>query len=692
MHQFSSITGPIAARKSLGYFPAVDGLRAIAVVTVILFHLNNAFLPGGFVGVDVFFVISGFVVTASLAHLHFTTFRQLLAYFYARRLTRIMPAVCTMLLVTIALYAIFIPQSWLSNLTQRSAIAAFLGFSNMVLAGNNDGYFAATTDFNPFVHTWSLGVEEQFYLIFPFLLYFHGKARASARSETLSLVLTAMLGVASFVLCGVLAQIDLKYSFYLMPSRFWELGLGMVLALTLERWQPRLASMGQGVFTGVWLCGGLMLTGALALLDESRFPFPTAIIPVAATAMAIMAACARPDHPAARALATRAVLWIGLRSYSLYLWHWPIFALMRWTCGLDTLELQIVALLLTFVIGHLSYTFVEQPLRHARALRGAARWKVALVGLAGATIATGAGAMILKLQPRLSVSRTADTGQWYTNADTPLLPGPVGCTLDASNHPLADGKVTTWTRKGCAPAATTGRLFVIGNSHALSYTPLLRQFSLDTGHETRLYFKSECAFLQLNEPMASIKRCRAFHDEATAQFMAQLRPGDVLFMPSMRLDQGHDQWGRKTPVFTDARRTTLAMTEAREVLGRLERTGARLVFEAPKPIMPSPLYRCVDWYTAGNPICAGGTSVGREQMELRREPVLHLMQDLARTNPQVEIWDPLPRLCTDRMCPGFDAGEPIYFDMHHISAHGDAMLRGTFDRDFQQWFVQRPAA
>src|SRR5689334_16643980 len=189
MDRVQAVVEPPQAQRSLGYFPAVDGLRAIAVGTVMLFHLDRAYLPGGFVGVDIFFVISGFVVTASLAHLQFPSMRSLLAYFYARRLTRIMPALAVCMLVTTAIYVLLIPDSWLSNLTRNTGVAAFIGASNIVLARNTDAYFATTSSFNPFLHTWSLGVEEQFYLIFPFLLMFHARRRGAIASERWALAL-----------------------------------------------------------------------------------------------------------------------------------------------------------------------------------------------------------------------------------------------------------------------------------------------------------------------------------------------------------------------------------------------------------------------------------------------------------------------------------------------------------------------
>jgi peptidoglycan/LPS O-acetylase OafA/YrhL len=150
---------PVAGR----YVPAIDGLRAIAVLAVIAFHLRPGYLPGGFAGVDLFFVVSGFVVTSSLARRHFSRMGELLAYFYARRMIRILPALLAMLVVTALLTSLFMNNRGL-RASFAAGISAFFGLSNLVLAASGENYFAPEADLNPFLHTWTLGVEEQFYL------------------------------------------------------------------------------------------------------------------------------------------------------------------------------------------------------------------------------------------------------------------------------------------------------------------------------------------------------------------------------------------------------------------------------------------------------------------------------------------------------------------------------------------------
>jgi hypothetical protein len=360
---------------------------------------------------------------------------------------------------------------------------------------------------------------------------------------------------------------------------------------------------------------------------------------------------------------------------------------MRWTVGLDSIWLQLLAFGVTVLAGHASYTFVEQPLRTSARLRGFPRGRVALGGLAAALIATAGGAVLFKGHNHISISQTAQhRNDWYTSNSTPLLPGIAGCSLSQSVRPLGGGRVTAWTPQGCGSAAPTGRLFVIGNSHALAYAPMIRQFVLDSGREARLYFRSQCAFLLLSAPMSSQEGCAAFHSGAQAEFLSELKPGDILFMPSMRLDQGTDQWGDEAPTISDPANNAAAMAEANEVLARLAATGALLVFEAPKPVIPSPTYRCVDWYMAMNPICKDGLTIDKTAMLAIRAPVLQKMQALAAKNDKVRIWDPFSTLCPGSVCEAMDGSRPIFFDRHHISAHGNRMLRGHFDASFNAWF------
>jgi peptidoglycan/LPS O-acetylase OafA/YrhL len=197
----------------INYVPSIDGLRAVAVLMVMAYHLDRHLLPGGFVGVDIFFVISGFVVMLSIYQHRFNSIFELVSYFYARRLTRIAPALIFMLLVVSLASTSFIPSAWLSDTNSKTALYAFFGVSNLLLYDQSENYFDPRTDFNPFVHTWSLGIEEQFYLVFPLMIMLLVLNRFRYRA-TVSLAIAVFLSVSSLMACAILTPSYPLFSFF----------------------------------------------------------------------------------------------------------------------------------------------------------------------------------------------------------------------------------------------------------------------------------------------------------------------------------------------------------------------------------------------------------------------------------------------------------------------------------------------
>jgi len=208
------------------YVPHIDGLRAVAVLSVILYHLNERWLPGGFSGVDIFFVISGFVVSASVAELKKTSPLGFFGYFYARRILRIVPALVVCLVVTHIATMLFVPWAWLSSANDRTGLYAFFGLSNFILAYAGNDYFSPTSDFNPYTHTWSLGVEEQFYLITPLFMLFAWRFLPKHAK-----LLFAVVAALSLAAAYAVSHRNQTFVFYLTPFRAWELALGALLAI-----------------------------------------------------------------------------------------------------------------------------------------------------------------------------------------------------------------------------------------------------------------------------------------------------------------------------------------------------------------------------------------------------------------------------------------------------------------------------
>lgn len=471
------------------HFDFVDGLRAVAVVAVMLYHLDAALLPGGFVGVDVFFVVSGFVVSASLAGHRAEAALAFLARFYARRLARLMPALLTMLVATIAAYVLLVPRAWFNRAADDVAQAAFWGFSNLVLDHQAVSYFEPRAELNPFTHTWSLGVEEQFYLVAPLLLLwaFRSEARPAAHSRAVGLLaLLAALSLAACLHHGVVQ--GARHVFYPLVFRFWELATGVLLfvgrpalARLAARWDP---AGGRSA-----AAGGLLLAACLLAPKPQFHPYLRAAGAVAATALLIGAARLPMRDGLRGALAHTALVWIGLRSYALYLWHWPVYVLARWTIGLGTGPLNAIALCVTLLLATASYRFIEQPFRRSPRLAAWPPRRRITLGLAMIAAGSAAGAALLAHQAELGLGRvTREAADWYPERQLLKTARAAQRRCEPVAHSLAAGprqaRGTRYEPVSC-PVRAAGQLFVIGDSHATAYAPLFEQLSAEEGRRHR---------------------------------------------------------------------------------------------------------------------------------------------------------------------------------------------------------------
>ena len=374
---------PETVVSSPKYRPDIDGLRAIAVGLVIAYHATP-WLKGGFIGVDVFFVISGFLIgSLILAELDRGTFS--LALFYNRRVRRILPALIVVLVATTVLAGVFLFPSDFTRFGHGLAAAA-LSFSNIFFA-SKDSYFTIASSSEPLLHTWSLAVEEQFYLLFPlYLLALHRFLRGQLR------LAVAVTAACSLIFSAVWVFLDQPHTFYYMHARAWELLLGTLVAL---RAYPSFHSARTRNAVAI---SGLALIGlsSVLLARVEQFPGLAAFPPCLGAAM-IIASGNVGTNVVARVLALRPVVFIGLLSYSLYLWHWPLIVFVKqYTFATALTTAQMVGVIaLTFVLALISWYFVERPCRQARprhlTVFGAAAGSVAAIAAGGSALVAWQG-------------------------------------------------------------------------------------------------------------------------------------------------------------------------------------------------------------------------------------------------------------------------------------------------------------
>lgn len=359
--------------KHLAYRPDIDGLRALAVLAVVIFHFNKKWLPGGFVGVDIFFVISGFLITgivarqAAAGNFSFTDF-------YMRRVRRILPAALFATLATLVFGSIFmLPDD--AKALSLSAIASTVSAANIYFWKFLDtSYFAASSDTVPLLHMWSLGVEEQFYLIWPALLLLTLKVGGRAMTVGIASVIAA----ACFWYGQSKLAADPTFAYYMLPSRAGELLIGGMTFFLTEAIKGR---VGQRTAQAMALVGAIVLAWSLAYIRETEgFPGFISIVPAIGASL-VLAAGSFCKTLVGNVLAVRPMVSIGLVSFSLYLWHWPVLAFYRYAYGEPDMLGNLICLSVMVAMTLFSYFLIEVPFR---ANKG---WKFTLATPASAALA-----------------------------------------------------------------------------------------------------------------------------------------------------------------------------------------------------------------------------------------------------------------------------------------------------------------
>lgn len=647
----------------LSYRRHIDGLRAVAVLAVVAFHAGVPWLPGGYVGVDVFFVVSGFLITGLLLREFETRGDISLVGFYERRVRRLAPALLLVLAVTLALGAVYlVPIGGEQQGLAKSAIATLLLGSNVWFAHATGGYFDAPAAAQPLLHTWSLSVEEQFYLVWPTLLLLASRWAVRRRFDPARAAawVLALVGIGSLALSIVTTGTHPEFAFFGSPTRAWEFAIGG-LAFFLVRRRSAPLPLAQPL---AWL-GLAMILWACATFSESATPFPgwRAGIPALGAAMVILGGEHAERGWCTRLLSLRPMVLVGLLSYSLYLWHWPLLVIAR----LDTLgeigpwgTAAICAL--AFVLAWLTYRYVENPIRHRQYPLMATRRKAFAVGALGClavmVLAGGLGAWArvgwrgddqqTALQAALSSMRKVQIPCWQER--------PYSGTLR--------------TEPECDDPAGRGAPNVLlwGDSHAGVLAHAVAAAAHDRGQVMRIRSMAACPPLPGYSPaLAGIalfpgedrqsKSCESFNDDVLMEAIRLRRNGLSVVVMEAR-------W----PVYLSTPDALHSATAALDhTVAELTRAGLRVVLVEPAADHGHEVPACLARLPA--PQC--GTS--RSAVEAHRQ-VAVAMLDAASRATGARLLDPLPALCTAQFCPGILDDKVLYIDGHHLSEAGAKRL------------------
>lgn len=668
------------AKKNSNYRPELDGLRALAVIFVIINHFSEKILPGGFLGVDIFFVLSGYVVSASLYDRPATDWYVFLSQFYARRMKRIFPALIFCVVITgfIGCYFIQYPTESL-----KAGMYSLAGASNIYFYSHSSDYFGEDARHNLFTHTWSLGVEEQFYLFFPALLILIGfKAQKHLRNTLL------ILALASFIFWIWMISFNPSFSFFMIFTRFWELGLGCITFLLVVN--PNLYPFNRTSTTIAFIALAIIIFVAFMPKQLLLISNPCMCLAVAALIFFM-----RKENIVVRMMSNVWMIRIGILSYSLYLWHWPVISLSRHTIGISiyTIFFQIILIVLLAIF---SFIFVERPFRYGKVLRNNA-----LSILAGVFTITLSCGLLITLNHAPNTLFSANKPKFdITRPVFSLQPSLEQCKN--SNEVIAN----EFPPRCYYSSGAKRTLWMVGDSTTWALKGLASQVAHENGFNIAIY-ADDSAF-----PSAKILRegggesgvrwsgIRDFFDKTFNYIVQWSKPGDMVLItanfsyefcnsPELYCERGKGDdlgWrefrGQKLSI-NDAFYAFLS--EMGDLKKTLEKKEVQLILSAPLPRWEREhrIYCEKQWFRPRweNAKCQNPSYVEQKKSRQRLMSII----DEAKNKYGFYVYDPFPFICNEISCNFSNpkTNENYWIDETHLSTLGGKRLAPDFNSFLQ---------
>jgi peptidoglycan/LPS O-acetylase OafA/YrhL len=716
LHQADSVTPTeeVQSRRSArsGFRPDIEGLRAVAVLAVVLFHADLPGVGGGFVGVDVFFVISGFLITGLLWREVSIAGTVGLRRFYGARARRLLPASAAVGVVTAIGAAVLLPPLQAGSVIVEG-IASALYVSNYWFISEGVHYFGGHLPPSPFQHYWSLGVEEQFYLVWPPLIigtaWLIRRARRRTRAQAISsqrpyLVVLALVAVVSFALSLVITYVMPAVAFFSLPTRAWQLAAGGLVALTADQWR-RLPTRAAAIVG--WAGLGVILLACTRLSAATFYPGVAALLPVLGTALVIGAGCAAPAQGCGRVLGLSPMRAIGRISYSWYLWHWPVLVLTPALLGHPLgLAGRLAAALISGVLAILTLRFIENPLRFAAPIRRSPLASLAVGGVATA-VAVCLGVVLLERVP-VPVGRGAPAAPLTITAAPPLTGDNIDAYDAAVRHafaqvqaavaaaadlkavpsnlvpPLADAAAeqNSYLLNGCLrtpfqsgqPECATGdtasatTVALVGDSHAAMWTPAFQQVAEQRHWRLETLAKGACPLLDL--PVADHLRGlveRFEHCEQwRGQIMARLRAEHPrLVVVSLWRGYGSGNGNGWLSGFTSY--DPAWIDSLTRLVQQLRGTGTQVLVLGPVPGPQSSVPVCLSGHLDDATACAPSRSTAVNEPGIAAESAA----TKAGGGQYADLTD---LFCTTDRCPVIVGNTLVYFDWEHLTLEYSRLL------------------
>lgn len=645
--------------KTLIYRPEIDGLRAVAVLSVILFHAGVSALQGGFIGVDIFYVISGFLITkiivTALSKDHFS-----FPAFYLRRIKRLLPAAIVMILLTM-LFGFFILTPEQYELLAKSAIYSNLFMANVWFM-NTSGYFDQSTLVSPLAHMWSLSVEEQFYLIFPPTLYLAHYVRGINGITFIVCIITCVSLIASIMLSGSYPN----FSFYMLATRAWELGLGALVVLL-----PAGRLVDRGLLTSA--LGLVFILTSLIFIDHNDvFPGYMALMPTIGACLIIIG-LTKFNNLIGKVLSTAPFLIIGKSSYSAYLWHWPIIVYYRIYIGdRDFGALEVIMLIFTsFCAGYLSWKLVEEPFRQAKSSKGKIIFTSSFV--TGLTILVS----LIVYQQQGFPGRI---NSQLVNVTSHSLMWEWKCTEKVK---LFDEIDEEYCVVGSSWNTAIRRGMIWGDSHSEHWAQLLHKVAIDS-QLSLVIAPTKCPpYLDVEHVSSHYPKFPEFTDSCTKRNRVALKW--LLDNPDIKIVVLAAAWsGHSRMLYTEKFQENKVNTPLEE---RSSKTGAMLSFfplddlvsklnqkkviilgDVPRP--NSSLNDCL--FAASGALLRekcekdGFMSLDAGTISKWHRDSNDVLRNVANNHPHASAIIPSDYLCDHQYCKTFINGELIYMDSNHL--------------------------
>ncbi|MGE0024002.1 MAG: acyltransferase family protein [Hyphomicrobium sp.] len=657
------------------YRPDIDGLRALSIIAVVFYHFGVPAFDGGFVGVDVFFVVSGYLITGIVVS-DIRAGRWSFQRFYERRARRLLPTLAIVLAATFAASFVITTPMDLGPVS-KSMFYVLIFAANFYFA-RKGGYFDPSLDLAPLLHTWSLAIEEQFYILWPLLVVLVF-LKAPRRLQAVALLLL----VASFAANVLTVGEQPTVAFYFPHTRAWELLAGCVLALGAP-------ALGRAAAHVAGIAGlALILFAVFAFDSEMTFPGFAAAIPVLGAALVIWSG-QRTTSIAARFLATPPLVFVGLVSYAWYLWHWPMVVLFRYELQREPAGFEIAALVVaSFSLAALCWKYVEQPVRFGTWWKPKRRALAAAATVAGAVIAVAAAGAA----SRGFLAFYPEAMSELTRERLTKRPREMACPPPTAASVAEDDLCLLWTAEDEAQPG----MLLWGDSHARSLYTAFHDMAQSANVTLTYISESACppligggrlhradatrSCLNLNSAVGDLLRRHKFTDVVLVARWDYYATGNAPLRPTPKQHYLEDAQSAETTLAENRAVIERGLTRAVEAI-RASGARAWIVMEAPYVGFNVPQKVAFALMRGRSQDVLYGADSATQRMRAT------FMQELVG-RLGANVIDPARLLCENGHCLAAENGKPLYFDDNHLSVHGAARVRPLLAEMFPRR-VHRP--